>query len=131
MKRRNCTNRGGQRTRPGVFGEIPLTSWARVFHVLEYWIQCPHQEEKNWTSQAEDELLTVDRRLLLLRITSGSSSVYSRAAAPAHPCTSQRTAAASNQSRSMSTVRGETRGEQRVREQEGLCRGRAQGAGET
>lgn len=38
-------------------------------------MQCPHQDEKNWMSQAEDELVTADFRLSLLRITSGSSSV--------------------------------------------------------
>lgn len=57
-------------------------------------MQCPHQEEKNWTSQAEDELVTVGLRLPLLRISSGSSSVYRRAAARAHPGTTHRTSAA-------------------------------------
>lgn len=57
-------------------------------------MQCPHQEEKNWTSQAEDELVTVGLRLPLLRISSGSSSVYRRAAARTHPGTSHRTSAA-------------------------------------
>lgn len=55
---------------------VPLTSSARTFHVLEYWTQCPHQEEKNWSSQADEELVTELFRLLLLRMTSGSSSVY-------------------------------------------------------
>ncbi|KAI3372188.1 hypothetical protein L3Q82_007040 [Scortum barcoo] len=69
-------------------------------------MQCPHQEEKNWTSQAEEELVTAGFRLPLLRITSGSSSVYSRAAAPTKPGTSHhRTAAAFNQDRSIPAVR--------------------------
>ncbi len=84
---------------------LPLTSCASAFQVLEYWMQCPHQDEKNWTSHAEDEFVTVDFRLLLLRITSGSSSVYRRAAAPVHPGTSQRTTAAVNQGRSIPAVR--------------------------
>lgn len=83
---------------------VPLTSCARAFQVLEYWMQCPHQEEKNWTSQAEDEFVTVGFRLLLLRITSGSSSVYRRAAARTHPGTSHRTTAALNQDRSIPAV---------------------------
>lgn len=62
-------------------------------------MQCPHQEEKNWTSQAEDELVTVGLRLPLLRISSGSSSVYRRAAARTHPGTIHRTSAAWNQER--------------------------------
>lgn len=70
-------------------------------------MQCPHQEEKNWTSQAEDELLTVGFRLPLLRITSGSSSVYRRAAVPRHPGTSHRATAALNQSRSIPASPGE------------------------
>lgn len=60
-------------------------------------MQCPHQEEKNWTSQAEDELVTVGLRLPLLRISSGSSSVYRRAAARTQPGTSHRTSAAWSQ----------------------------------
>ena len=59
---------------------VPMMSWARALHVLEYWMQCPHKKEWNWTSQAEDELLTAGFRLLLLRITSGSSTMDSRAA---------------------------------------------------
>lgn len=62
-------------------------------------MQCPHQEEKNWTSQAEDELVTVGFRLLLLRISNGSSSVYRRAAARTHPGTSHRMSAIGNQER--------------------------------
>lgn len=115
-------------TEPTVFAAVPLTSWARAFHVLEYWMQCPHHEEKNWTSQAEDELLTVDFRLLLLRITSGSSSVYRRAAAPAHPGTSQRTTDTSNQNRSISAVRGKRHRGQAVRERDSWSRGAAETA---
>lgn len=87
-----------------MFSAVPLTSCARAFQVLEYWMQCPHQEEKNWTSQAEDEFVTLGFRLLLLRITSGSSSVYRRAAARTHPGTSHRTTAALNQNRSIPAV---------------------------
>lgn len=115
-------------TEPTVFAAVPLTSWARAFHVLEYWMQCPHQEEKNWTSQAEDELLTVDFRLLLLRITSGSSSVYRRAAAPAHPGTSQRMTDTSNQNRSISALRGKRHRGQAVRERDSWSRGAAETA---
>lgn len=64
---------------------VPLTSSASTFHVREYWIQCPHQEEKNWSSQADEELVTVLFRLPLLRMTSGSSSVYRLAAARTQP----------------------------------------------
>lgn len=81
-----------------------MTSCARAFHVLEYWMQCPHQEEKNWTSQAEDEFVTLGFRLLLLRITNWSSSVYRRAAARTHSGTSHRTTAALNQNRSIPAV---------------------------
>lgn len=70
-------------------------------------MQCPHQEEKNWTSQAEDEFVTVDLRLPLLRMTSGSSSVYRRAAARTHPGTSHRTNAALNHKRSIPSGRQE------------------------
>lgn len=87
-----------------MFAAVPLTSCARAFHVLEYWMQCPHQEEKNWTSQAEDEFVTVGFRLLLLRITSGSSSVYRRAAARTHPGTGHRATAAINQNRNIPAV---------------------------
>lgn len=88
----------------GVFAALPLTSWARAFHVLEYWMQCPHQEEKNWTSQAEDEFVTVGLRLLLLRITSGSSSVYRRAAARTGLGTRHSTARTFNQNRNIPVV---------------------------
>lgn len=70
-------------------------------------MQCPHQEEKNWTSQAEDEFVTVDLRLPLLRMTSGSSSVYRRAAARTHPGTSHRMNAALNHKRSIPAGRQE------------------------
>lgn len=103
-------------TKPSVFAAVPLTSWARAFHVLEYWMQCPHQEEKNWTSQAEDELMTLGFRLLLLRITSGSSSVYSRAAVPRDPGTSQSTTAALNQNRIISSDWGKTHRKSRLSE---------------
>lgn len=59
-------------------------------------------------------------RLLLLRINSGSCSVYNRAAAPQHPGTSQRTTAASNQSRSIPAVRGGRHTESRVSELGGV-----------
>lgn len=94
-------------------------------------MQCPHQEEKNWTSQAEDEFLTVGFKLLLLRMTSGSSSVYRRAAAPRHPGTSQTTTAALNQNRNIPAVRGETRREQDVRELVSFSREQTESPGET
>lgn len=62
-----------------------MTSSARTFQVLEYWIQCPHQEEKNCSSQADEELVTVLLRLPLLRMTSRSSSEYRLAAARTQP----------------------------------------------
>lgn len=64
---------------------VPLTSSAKIFHVLEYWTQCPHQEEKNWSNQADEELVTELFRLPLVRMTSGSSFVYRLPATRSQP----------------------------------------------
>lgn len=45
MQAQKGTGLNGEGTKTGTFAAVPLTSWAKVFHVLEYWIQCPHQEE--------------------------------------------------------------------------------------